>query len=399
MDSRFFGATLLVAGTAIGAGMLGMPIVTGISGFIPSLFVMVISWAFLLLTSFLMVDVNLSLKREGNIISMAAKTLGIGGKIFSWIVYLFLLYALDVAFIAGGSKILADLFPLVPSVIFPPLIALPLGWFVFLGLAYTDWLNRFLVIGKLGIGYVILICFVPTHVRIYLLSHIDLAPMVFTVPVVIQAFGFHTVVPSLVSYLHNDAKKIRLALFSGSLIALVVYVIWEFLVLGVVPVAGDVSLAKAYIVGDVSTSPLIKILHNPLISVGAIIFAAFSIGTAFLGVSLGLFDFLIDGLNLPRTFRGKLIAYCLTTIPPLIFVLLCERIFIVSLEYAGIFVSIIFGLIPILMAYTLPPPSYWRTSKGKFLLVIAALFFMLAIVFELVGKFGYLNQHITHYLQ
>lgn len=398
MKGKFFGAVLLVAGAAIGAGMLGMPIATGFAGFYPSLFIMILSWAFLLLSSFLMVDVNLSLEGEANIISMADKTLGRSGKVVSWVSFLFLLCALNVAFIAGGSKILNDVFPSMPTSILPILFVMPLAFIITSGMNAVDRMNRFLVIGKIGIGYGILVYFVPPHVNTELLTHADLLPLPFMLPIVLQAFGFHTVVPSLVNFLDRDVVKLRWALTVGSLIALVVYIIWEFLVLGVVPVTGEISLASTYMAGDVSTTPLIHLLEAPIISVGAIIFAFLAVATAFLGVSLGLFDFLLDGLKINRSEKNRYWVYALTFLPPLFFVYTSERIFFVALEYAGALVAIIFGLIPILMAWRLEEHSYWKTRTGKGILITGMVFFASAIFFDIFSKFGYLEPIVKTYL-
>jgi tyrosine-specific transport protein len=391
---KMFGAILLVAGAAIGAGMLGMPIVTGFAGFYPSLILMVLCWGFLLLTSILMVEVNLSLEKESNIISMAEKTLGKWGKMISWIVYLFLLYALDVAFLSGGSEILHNIFPSIPAIFFPILIMLPLSWIIYCGIKAVDHVNRYLVIGKLGVGYAILIFFIPPHIKGSLLTHVDFSFMPFTLPIIVQAFGFHTVVASLVNYLDRDVKKLKIALTIGSLISLVVYAIWELLVLGVVPVVGEVSISKAYVLSEVSTTPLIKILHTPIISTGAIIFALLAVITAFLGVSIGLFDFWLDGLKIKKNLKGKVLVWLLSFLPSLIFVYTCKRIFLVSLEYAGAFVAIIFGLIPILMAFKLPKPFYWTTRSGRTILVVAAVFFSLVIFYEILGKIGLVKPHL-----
>src|SRR5581483_3580335 len=106
---RTLGATLLVAGTSIGAGMLGLPVVSGPSGFVPSLLTLVLSWASMCATGLLYAKLSLWLKRDANILTMAEKTLGHGGKAFTWAIYLFLFYSLLVAYMAGGANILSDL--------------------------------------------------------------------------------------------------------------------------------------------------------------------------------------------------------------------------------------------------------------------------------------------------
>ena len=49
--SRLVGAVLLVAGTCIGAGMLGMPILTGAAGFVPSIAAFVGGWLFMVVSA------------------------------------------------------------------------------------------------------------------------------------------------------------------------------------------------------------------------------------------------------------------------------------------------------------------------------------------------------------
>jgi tyrosine-specific transport protein len=51
---NLFGGMLLVAGCCIGAGMLALPVLTGLSGFDPSLLVLIAAWAFLTFTAFLL---------------------------------------------------------------------------------------------------------------------------------------------------------------------------------------------------------------------------------------------------------------------------------------------------------------------------------------------------------
>ncbi len=393
---KFIGAILLVAGVSIGSGMLGMPIATGFAGFIPSMFVMMVTWAALLFTGCLMVDVNV--QYPGNIVSMAKNTLGPKGRFFSWVAFLFLLYALDVAFLAAGGKILGAFFPYIPHSLFPFLIAIPLALVLSFGIRTTDLVNRVLVVGKLLVGYGILVFLVPSHVEMALLKHVDLYLIPFTVPVIVQAFGYHTVIPSIVEYLDRDVSRIRLSLILGNLIGFAVYLFWNFLVLGVVPVNGSSSIASAFATGDVATTPLIQILHSPIIALGATIFALCGVGTAYLGVTLGLMGFLEDGLKVAHHPSRKWISQVLTFAPPLIFVYLAPMVFLSALSYAGALVAIIFGLFPILMAWKLPETSYWKSPIGKCLLLSGALFFLLTIVFDLLTQCGMFTHSIGKYL-
>ena len=58
--------------------------------------------------------------------------------------------------------------------------------------------------------------------------------------------------------------------------------------------------------------------------------------TAFLGVSLGLFDFLADGLKLKKAGSQGKLTLALTFLPPLVVVLTNPGIYLKALSYAGV---------------------------------------------------------------
>ena len=73
--------------------------------------------------------------------------------------------------------------------------------------------------------------------------------------------------------------------------------------------------------------------------------------TAFLGVSLGLFDFLADGLALKKAgYQGHGILL-LTFLPPLIVVLINPSVYLHALSYAGVCCVILLLLMPAIMAW------------------------------------------------
>ena len=79
-EGSILGGVLLIAGCCIGAGMLALPVVTGIGGFIPSIILMVFIWLFMATTGMLLLEANLALGVNLSLISLAEKTLGKPGK-------------------------------------------------------------------------------------------------------------------------------------------------------------------------------------------------------------------------------------------------------------------------------------------------------------------------------
>lgn len=347
--NKLFGAILLVAGTTIGAGMLALPVTTGLAGFFPSLVLMTFLWLYLLLTAFYLLEVNLRMKGESNLISMVKKTLGGKGEVVAWICYLALLYSLIAAYMVGCSQILNDMFGVVvPRAVWPLVIFLFFGTFVYFGTRVVDHLNRLLMLG-LAIAYVALIGFGIFHVDLSLLMHRDWTLFSSALPVMVTSFGYHIIIPSLTTYLEHDSAKLKKAILIGSFIPLMVYLLWQFLAMGVIPVEGERGLRAAASSGLQATLCIKEIIGSSCVTVAARAFSFFAIVTSLLGVSLSLSDFLADGLKIKRTHLGILL---LTFIPPLLFALFYPKGFILALRYAGIFVVVLLMLLPSIMAWS-----------------------------------------------
>jgi tyrosine-specific transport protein len=374
--SKLLGGILLVAGTSIGAGMLALPVISSFAGFIPSFLLLVICWAFMFATAWLTLEVNLACPGDANMITMAGRTLGDVGKMVCWVVYLLLLYSLTAAYIAGSSPLFLQIFSSLgwqaPTWLGPFPLLILFGLFVYLGTRSVDYVNRLLMIGLI-FSYASLALFLPPRIQPELLHHADFSAIWMAIPIVFTSYGFHIIIPTLSTYLNHNKRQLRRTILIGSLIPLIVYTLWELLILGVVPVTGEISLQAAWEAGESSSRVLNEILQNSSISFFIQAFSFFAIITSFLGVSLSLSDFLGDGLKMHRFTWGRECACLLTFFPPLLFVFTCQRGFLLALQYAGLLVAILLGVLPALMAWTLP--AYRHFNRRILLIVIILLSF------------------------
>lgn len=396
---RFIGGVLLVAGTTIGAGMLALPVVTSFGGFCPSVIIFTVCWVMMLCSAFFFLDVNLAVRGEPNFISMAGKTLGVPGKVVSWIFYLLLLYSLLAAYIAASSPLFERAVLSLTDVHLPAAISrfsLPVvfGIFIYLGTRGVDYINRLLMVGLI-LSYVMLVAFIPSHVDVSLLTHFDFNASLIAIPVVMTSFGYHIIIPSLTTYLHHDPKLLRKAILWGSILPFCIYIVWQVLILGVVPQG---YLSQAWIQGVAATEPLAYLLKNSFIAKSALCFSFFAIVTSFLGVSLSLSDFLTDGLKIKKTWEGRLIAMGLTFVPPLVFVFSYQRGFYLALEYAGVIVAILLGVFPSVMAWRLKANAFYRSLFGKVVMSSIILLCLGVIALDFLEKKGVLRELISSYL-
>jgi tyrosine-specific transport protein len=401
---QLIGGILLVAGTTIGAGMLALPIVTGFAGFWPSVALLIGFWLYMTFTAFLLLEVNLWMGENTNLISMVKQTLGYSAKVLSWVIYLFLLYSLTTAYLAGSGRILLQGVTAATGWDLPAwtgsCFLLLFGIFVYHGVRPVDYMNRILMIGLI-VSYVLIVLFLTPYVDFSLLQNEHWPSVWIGLSVISTSFGFHIIIPTLSDYLQRDAKAIRKVILIGSIIPLIVYLSWEFLTLGVVPLQGQHGLAEGYRTGLDGASLLGSYLKTGKLSFLVRCFSLFAIITSFLGVSLSLRDFLSDGLQIEKTPKGRLILYLLTFIPPLLITLVDPRAFLNALEYAGAFgVITLLGLFPVLMVwrgrYVQHRKSEYRTPGGMWSLGVALVISLFIIALEIANKIGILQVAFSH---
>ncbi len=347
------GSSLLIAGCCIGAGMLGLPVLSAYAGFIPSAVFFFLVWLFMMTTGLLLLEVNLWFKDEDvSIISMAGRTLGRGGRIAGWILFCYLFYSVMVAYIAGSGSLLAgvadDFGLILPRWLGSVIFTIFFGVLIYFGTEVVDWFNRLLMIG-LVTSYFSLLFFGVGYIEPDLLERSDWPAVLLVIPAMVISFGYHNLIPSLTTYLHGNSKKLIGVVVIGSLIPLVIYLAWESLILGIVPVKG---FQMALDSGEIATLALKNVVNSKIVILLAQHFAFFALISSFLSVALSFLDFLADGLHIKKDAKGKFSLCLLTLTPPFILAMIYPGIFLVALSYAGAFGAIIlFGIMPALMVW------------------------------------------------
>ncbi|MGE5196214.1 MAG: amino acid permease [Anaerolineae bacterium] len=384
--AKIFSGSLLVAGTAIGAGMLALPIATAFGGFWPAVAICFLCWVFMAATGLLLLEVCLWLPQDANMVSMARDLLGKPGKMISWALYLFLFYCLTIAYVAGGGGFVGAVFggalsPWLSTLLFTAIFS-P---FVYLGTRAVDRFNLILMLG-LGVSYFVFILVGFKHVEVPLLTAAHWPAAALAMPVIFTSFSFQGIVPSLTSYFKRDAALIRKAIIFGTSIPFIIYVIWEFLILGIVPLEGPGGLREAHMQGVSAVIPLKDALKSPWVYAVGQTFAFFALTTSFLGVTLGLVDFLADGLKMAKVGLNKVLLCVVVFLPPTLIAMFNPGIFIKALTYAGgIGCALLLGLLPIVMVFVGRYRKHYGTRLSQLPGGRPMLFFLFCFVlFELI---------------
>jgi tyrosine-specific transport protein len=349
--SKTFGSTLIIAGTTIGAGMLALPLASAGLGFTAATLTMVGIWALMIYTALLMLEVHQHADKNATLHTLAHQLLGRKGQVIASFAMMFLFYALCAAYIAGGGSQPNDkltnwmglsLAPQVGTVGFTVIIAIVVS----IGTHSVDMVNRVLFTLKVIALAVMLFLLMPHVQGVHLVEMpIQKGLIISALPVIFTSFGFHGSIPSIVRYVGLDIKALRKIMVVGSATPLMVYILWQVASQGVL---GQPDLMASTTLGSFIAT-LSNILHNPLVSQSVSVFADLALATSFLGVSLGLFDFISDILNRDNQVKGRMQTALVTFVPPLCFALFYPQGFIMALGYAAIALVILAIFLPVAM--------------------------------------------------
>lgn len=349
--SKVFGSTLIIAGTTIGAGMLALPLASAGIGFTTSLAIMLGLWALMAYTALLMVEVHQHAEQDATLHTLANQFLGKKGKWVAGFAMMFLFYALCAAYIAGGGsqfgeRIQAFVGIEISSTASTLLFTLIVASVVTIGTATVDKVNRVLFLVKVVAMALVLTFLAPNVTESYLFSMpVEQGIVIAAIPVIFTSFGFHGSIPAIVNYLDGHTPSLRKAIVIGSAIPLIIYVFWQVVTLGVV---NQQTLLEnqglSALIGTLSQT-----VHQSNLSQTIGIFADLALLTSFLGVSLGLFEFLGDTLKKKTNGGSRVMTGLITFLPPMGFALFYPQGFIMALGYAAIALVILAIFLPILM--------------------------------------------------
>lgn len=355
VKSSAFGSTFIVAGTALGAGMLAMPLATTGIGFTTALLLLLGLWFIMSYTALLLVEVYQHNDASMGLSSLAFKYLGNPGRLVISIALPFLLYSLIAAYLAGGGEIISESISSLwgvqlPSYVGVLLFAIVGGGVVCFGTHSVDIINRFLFATKVFFLAAMLILLLPHVQEVNLLSMpAKQALLLSAIPIVFTSFGFHGSVPSIVSYLGGNTAKLRKVFIIGSAIPLMVYVLWQLATIGTINSDTFIGILADESGLNGLLAAVKAVVGTTRVEMAVRLFAALALATSFLGVALGLFDFLADFFKFKNTVSGRLQTGAVTFLPPLLFALFYPKGFVIALGFAAIALSILSLILPALL--------------------------------------------------
>lgn len=359
------GGTMIIAGTAIGAGMLGLPTISAGMWFSWSMLALFGTWALMLLSSQALLETNLHYEPGASFNTLVKDTLGRNWNMVNGLSVAFVLYILIYAYVSGGGSIVRHMCDAVfgfepektvAGIAFSLLLTACVWWSTWI----VDRISVIMMIGMV-VSFFLSMTGMLSHIKIGFLTDAggsggEAVFALVALSTYLTSFCFHASVPSMVKYFGKDPRSITKCLVYGTVIALACYLVWILAADGSIPRDGFKSvIAAGGNVGD-----LLKAAGTDS---GGFIrrtlegFAALAVATSFLGAGLGLFDYMADMLGFDDSRMGRTKTTLVTFLPPTIGGLLWPDGFLIAIGWAGFAAAVWSVIIPALML---------RASRKKF---------------------------------
>ncbi|MDU4312578.1 MAG: tryptophan permease [Klebsiella michiganensis] len=377
------GGAMIIGGTIIGAGMFSLPVVMSGAWFFWSLLALIFTWFCMLHSGLMILEANLNYHIGASFDTITKDLLGNGWNIINGLTVAFVLYILTYAYISASGSVIQHTFAQMD-------LAVParLGGLAFaLVVAFIVWLSTKAVsrMTTIVLGAKILTFFMTFgglmwHVEPAILfnraeGNASYLPYVLmTLPFCLASFGYHGNVPSLMKYYGKDPLTIRRCLLLGTLMALVLYIIWLVGTMGNIPRPAFIAIAEKGGNIDVLVQTLSGLLNSSTLD-------------------LGLFDYLADLFKFDDSRLGRFKTALVTFLPPIAGGLLWPNGFIYAIGFAGLAATVWAAIVPALLARAsrrrFGSPNY-RVWGGNAMIILILCFGGANAIIHILSSFNLL---------
>jgi tyrosine-specific transport protein len=348
-EGSVWGSAALVAGTTVGAGVLALPAATVSAGFLPSTTALLVAWVIMTASGLFIAELTLNrwvtTGKPGLGLLELFDSLGNPWKTIGSAAYFFLHYAMMVAYIAQGG---VNVDFLLPENVSGPVVfaALTSSGLFLASSSIIEQTNNIMVLGVAAAFVAIVAVGANSADWSLLVTQANPSAVLSCFPILLLALVYQNIVPTVVQQLEGDRRKITLALTTGTIIPLIMFIAWNAVVLANVPQG----------VTDVDPLALLQQDQNmgvlgPLVTT----FSTLALLTSIIGFTYGLLDAWTDVLQWrvdQLKPSNKLALFALIYVPPTLLSLFNPAIFFQALDYGGAFgVSTLFLVLPPLLIW------------------------------------------------
>lgn len=234
LDKKFWAATFTLAGTMIGAGILGLPYVFSKSGFLIGLGWLLFLGGILIFVQLCLGEVILRTKGKHQLAGLAKKYLGNWGKNLMFFAMVFGIYSALLAYLIGEGQSFSKLF----TGGFDYAIYFGIGFWVIMTLLLRKGIKGLKKVETWGVLIIIFIILLMLgwyfpQIEMSNVSYTNFSFVFLPFGIVLFALLGFSSLPELEMEIRGDEKNMKKAIITGSLISIILYIIFSFIFVGV----------------------------------------------------------------------------------------------------------------------------------------------------------------------
>ena len=338
-------AVTTLMGTIIGAGILGIPYVVAKSGFLLGFIIILLIGLACLTLNLFYGEVILRTKTQHQLPGYAQKYFGKWGKLIAGISIMFGIYGALSAYLIGEGMTIYTILGFGSPLLFSLIFFTIASTIIYFGIKATGKAELFLI--ALLVLVVILIgTFSFKAIKLENLTTFNLGQIFVPYGVILFAFLGLAAIPEMQEELAKEKKKMKLAILIGSIVPIVIYLLFTVVVLGIIGWENFELLKPNERIATVALS----MYSQPILGIFANLMALFAMLTSFLALGTALVEVYALDYKLNRK-----LALFLTLILPLLIVVFNLSTFIIILGITGAFYGGIEGILVVLM--------FWKAKK------------------------------------
>ena len=391
------GGACIIASVCVGAGMLGLPSAGAGAWTSWSSLAIILTMIIMTVSGWMLLEAFKPYELTASFNSVTKDLLGHKINVFNNLTVYFVGGILLYAYITSSGLILSGLLG-INSQLASVLFVLVFSCFVWHSTRAVDRISVVLI-AFMVLSFVFGVSGLAANIDATRLFHslteeLGQAPYALAMlPVALTSFGYHHSVASMRAY-YGEEQKAKQAILGGTLIALALYLLWLLSIFGNLPRnAFGPIIAKGGDV-DVLLGALASVIESKRVSNAINLFSMAAILSSFIGVGLGVFDYLADLFKFDNSRAGRAKSWGVTFLPPLLLSLLFPFGFVVAIGYAGAAATVWACIIPALLAKKsrelAPQGGGFKAPGGQPMVVAVIVFGVLTAVFHLMAMAGML---------
>ena len=371
--TKFSNSVFLISGTAIGSGLISLPIAAAKVGMFWITIIIAITFFVAYKTSSMTIELMKEKGRPLTIVELSYEISGVRARFISMLSLYILSVSLLSVYFAGVNSILNQFLGINSTIL---CIGLFSSFFILKSKAFGK-INTLMVSILFGLIFYVIFSSMPKTFANTFSNKFDFSATMLFFPIIFTSFGVQNVCPFVAKQIGlENLKSIKRAFLIGTLIPAIIYIFWIYVILGRV-YESDINLYNQIISEGVDVGVLIASLCDSakfaFETLLLKLLTMFAILTSAAGIGIGL----ISSLSEVLAMKYRILTPFLISIIPAALAIFIPNAFMNILSFGGMIATVFVIFMPFYLTFKIQP------VRGTYGEIICFIFGLIVVFVEL----------------